>query len=89
MTRRLTRMVELDLMNQAQLNVFMRLVAEERAKGSALPEAYRRAWPRFFAAEAEYERQQERGWRALNGERSAGRWALRIASLFSRRAPSS
>ena len=36
-------MVELDLMNQAQLNVFMRLVAEERAKGSALPEAYQRA----------------------------------------------
>ena len=82
-------MVELDLMSQAQVTVFMRLVSEEQAKGYALPEAYRRAWPRFLAAEAEYERQQERRRCALNGEWSAGRWALRIASLFSRSAPSS
>jgi len=76
-------MVELDRMNQAQVNVFMRLVGEEQAKGYTLPEAYRRAWPPFLAAEAEYERQQERRRRALNGERSAGLWASRIASLFS------
>lgn len=75
-------MVELDLMNQGQVNVFMRLVAQERAKGYALPEAYRRAWPRFWASETEYERRQQRGRRALNGEWSAGRWALRIASLL-------